>query len=254
MIIDIIEGHKVERYDSIEEMPIARYMNFNRFVMMDSGIGSDLESIDEHDRKLIQFAKKGKTKEIIQEVSNRNQNMRFILENINMRHLSYAVTVKSIDGQGVYDYSDEGCKKRVELFTKWSATKGFLEGVVSNLVKKLEGEIDTYFPHKLDNPETKDIYSKRKKRVMLICQQIRKEPVATKIKEIEDVLLNLIRPTKYTGHDGMEVSYVRAFEDMSFVLSQHTSQNPKLMTVIEYYQAWEVVKRQMKSKKTNATG
>ena len=252
MIIDKIGTHKIERYSSINDLPIPRFMNFNRFVMIDAGIGSDVAAIDAHDKQIILHAKKGDTDKVIQETLNRNESMRLILSNSNPKLLSYAVTVKSIDGVEVKDFSDDACRLMIEKFSKWGATKGFVEGVVSAIGKKLENELDDYFPAVSDNPQSKEMFAQRKRRVLIMLDKILGKATTDddkKLSRIEDYLYKLANPLSYTGREGREVAYVKSYEEMSFVLSQNSSTNPKAMTVLEYYQAWEVLKKQFKKQK-----
>ena len=57
MITDEIGGHKIERYNSVEEILIPRYMHHNRLIMIESGIGSTPAAIDSHDKQIIAYAK-----------------------------------------------------------------------------------------------------------------------------------------------------------------------------------------------------
>lgn len=251
MIIDKIGGHTIERYNSIENLPIPRFMNFNRLLMLDSGIGSDHESIDKHDMKIIMFAQKGDMDKVIQEVMNRNQCQKFIMDHVSPKNMSYAVTVHSIDGDIQYDYSDDSCKRIVERLGSWGTTQSWLGAAIESLRKKLEAELDDYFPGRFDSPDIKEMYSKRKKRTQLLLNIIlnkASETVNAEIEKIDDYLYKLINPMNYAGQRGAESKYITAYEEMSFILSQHTNQLPKKMTTMEYFQAWEIVKKQMKSK------
>ena len=85
---------------------------------------------------------------------------------------------------------------------------------------------------------------------MLVLKKLinSEEQVEDEIQKIDKYLYDLMKPEAYSGKAGMEAKYIRAYEENSFVLSQHTSQNPKEMTTVEYLRAWEVVKKQMKPK------
>ena len=43
-----LAGHKVRLYDSIEELPICRFHAYNRMLLIDAGIGSDINDFDAH--------------------------------------------------------------------------------------------------------------------------------------------------------------------------------------------------------------
>ena len=46
---NLIVNKKVVRvYDSIDEMPIVNFQKYNKYLLIDSGIGSDADDIDAH--------------------------------------------------------------------------------------------------------------------------------------------------------------------------------------------------------------
>lgn len=38
----VLAKHKVELYDSIDELPIVRFHKYNKMLLIDAGVGSDL--------------------------------------------------------------------------------------------------------------------------------------------------------------------------------------------------------------------
>ena len=47
--------HKVELYDSIEDLPMMRFHKYNKMLLVDAGIGSDLNDFDRHIEKALWF-------------------------------------------------------------------------------------------------------------------------------------------------------------------------------------------------------
>lgn len=249
MIVEKVGNHTIKRYSSVDDMPIDIFMSFMLYLIVDSGIGSDVDAINEHDRNIIQFAKKEDYKKIIQEVVNRNECLNQIISKSSPEFMAYAVTVKSIDGIEIFDHSDEGCKLIVKRLIEFKATKGFLGGAVEFLRKKLEGEIDYYFPENSDKSNEVTVSSKRKKRLLSTLDElINEKSNQEEIQDIDDFIFSMIRPKNYSGETGFIKRYKKSYEDMSFILSQHTSINPKKMTTLEYFNSWEIVKKQMKPK------
>ena len=41
-------GHFLEMYDSIEELPIGQFQEYNRYILIDAGIGSNLDDSTSH--------------------------------------------------------------------------------------------------------------------------------------------------------------------------------------------------------------
>ena len=50
-----LAGHKVRLFDSIDELPIVRFHKYNRFLLVDAGIGSDISDYDAHVERVIAY-------------------------------------------------------------------------------------------------------------------------------------------------------------------------------------------------------
>ena len=46
----------VEIYDAIDELPMLRFHKYNKMLLVDAGIGSDLQDFDTHIEKAIRYA------------------------------------------------------------------------------------------------------------------------------------------------------------------------------------------------------
>ena len=58
-----INNHELKLYDSIDEMPIVNFQKYNKYIIVDSGLGSDIDSVDEHLVNLAKLIKSDKDKE-----------------------------------------------------------------------------------------------------------------------------------------------------------------------------------------------
>ena len=54
----IFKDKTIKLYDSIDELPIVNFQKYNKYILIDSGLGSDIESVDEH---IVNLAKLIKT-------------------------------------------------------------------------------------------------------------------------------------------------------------------------------------------------
>ena len=43
-----INNHELKLYDSIDEMPIVNFQKYNKYIIVASGLGSDIDSVDDH--------------------------------------------------------------------------------------------------------------------------------------------------------------------------------------------------------------
>lgn len=51
----IINKHNVVLYDSIDELPMLRFHKYNKMLLVDAGVGSDLSDFDRHIEKVIRY-------------------------------------------------------------------------------------------------------------------------------------------------------------------------------------------------------
>ena len=52
----LINNKKVELYDSIEDLPIIRFHKYNKMLLVDAGVGSDLADFDRHVEQALRCA------------------------------------------------------------------------------------------------------------------------------------------------------------------------------------------------------
>ena len=108
----LIVNKKVIRvYDGIDEMPIVNFQKYNKYLLIDSGIGSDSDDIDAHIVKVARYIKANDSKKALQELQNMRQNMYMVNNEISPKYLAFAALIHSIDGKELNDLSDDGLKK-----------------------------------------------------------------------------------------------------------------------------------------------
>ena len=110
-----IGKHKVEMYDSIDELPIERFHKYQKMLLIDSGIGADIKAFDERTEKARRFIMDGKADKAQQELDNLRQAVFFIQNGINPKHRAFAALVTKIDGKECADLSDDALARVTEL-------------------------------------------------------------------------------------------------------------------------------------------
>ena len=243
--------HKLVIFESIEELPISRYHKFNKFILVDTHIGSTMAEFDTHLERITQFIKMGDPKSAETEILNLRQNVYLIQEEISPRLLSFASLVYSIDGEEVKDESDESfrevCRKLSDLSNK------DIEELNKEIKKKLETELQTYFPNLFDDSSVKDYYDKLRKRTLLVLKLLMEEPTEELKQEIQNISSELIlysKPQIFTGEKSVEVQRDKQFENTCLSLSQALGLDSKKFSVLEYYNALFYLQEQNKSRKT----
>ena len=110
-----VDGKKIELYDSIEDLPILRFHKFNKMLLVDAGVGSDLADFDRHIERAIIYASGDTPKMAVKELQNLRQNVYLIQSEVSPRCMAFAALVKSIDGVEYNDMSDDGLQKVMNI-------------------------------------------------------------------------------------------------------------------------------------------
>lgn len=239
----LINKKIVRVYDSIDEMPIVNFQKYNKYLLIDSGIGSDADDIDAHIVKIAKFMKAGNNKKALQELQNMRQNMYMVNSEISPKYLAFAALIHDIDGKEVTDLSDDNLKALLkEIKTvKHSTIIDFLVW----LKKKVTFELETYFPGDFVNPKEKEAYDKLKNRTLLVLDSIINDNDNTEQIELIDMMMvNMRTPKVFIGSDSVEVKYDKQFESTCLLIAQKTSMDARKMTVLQFYNAVDNIKQQ----------
>lgn len=228
-----LNNHEVKMYNSIDEMPIINFQKYNKFLIIDAGLGSDIDSIDEHLVNLAKLIKLNKDK-AQQELQNLRQTMHLIISGISPQHLAFTALIKSIDGKELEDFSDENLKS---ILDKLKGTKhSLIISILQSVKKKLSSELEVYFPNEFSSSRDREVYDKLKQHTLLQLESIANGTNnADKIAEIDAMLFNLHKPKSFYGNTSVEIKYDKQFETACMIISQKASMNAKSMTVLEFY-------------------
>ena len=244
---NLIVNKKVVRvYDSIDEMPIINFQKYNKYLLIDSGIGSDADDIDAHITRIARFIKSNNAKKALQELQNMRQNMYMVNNEISPRYLAFAALIHSIDGKEINDLSDDGLKNTLAELKriKHSTIINFLIW----LKKKVTTELETYFPGDFISSKEKDVYDKLKQRTLLVLDSIMNGTNnSEQIETIDIIMLNMHSLKSYIGSESVEVKYDKQFESTCLLIAQKTSMDAKKMTVLQFYNAVDNIKQQLEA-------
>lgn len=132
-----ISGHVLEMWDSVDSLPASNYINHARLVMLDAGIGSDLDAVTRHWQRVAKLAEKGDADGLKKQLSNYLQCLQFVVSNTSPEMMSFVSMIKSIDGKPIDDYSDENAKAIIAELSKKGLTVGIVRSFLSAVKKKL---------------------------------------------------------------------------------------------------------------------
>lgn len=112
-----IGKHEVKLYDAIDELPIARFHKYQKYLLIDAGIGGDIQSFDSRTEKIRRFLSEGQTDNAIKELGNLRQSVYLILAGINPKHKAFASLVTEIDGEKFDTITDDVIERINELLS-----------------------------------------------------------------------------------------------------------------------------------------
>lgn len=249
-----IGNHEVEYYNAIDEMPIARFHKYQKYLLIDSGIGGDIPAFDARMEKVRQYLKEGQTDNAIKELGNLRQSVYLILSGINPKHRSFASLVTKIDGK-VYDtMTDDVIEEIVQTLSDVSINDVAVH--FESAKKKIDTELMLYFPSLFNDADVKEYFDLLKRRAMEILNNIikgKKEPDKSPlIEKLNMQLITYTKPKTFDGSEGVEIQFDRQYENLCLALSEQLHVNPKGYTVLEFYNAFDLIQERARKAKKSA--
>ena len=246
-------SHTIELYDSIQDLPITRFQKYNLNLMIDAGIGSDVNDFNQRINTISALMTRD-VESAHKELVNIQQNLQFIMSQTSPVMNSFVVLIKKIDGREITDddLTDEGIKSIIEELGRKKFKYMQMSDFLTVIKKKFDFELETFFPKRSDNVVTKEFYSKLRHRTSLVLKSVieSNEEIENKINEISEFFLSKIKPKQYHGHSGLEVQAIKNFEQTCILLLQHNvTDTPKKMTTLSFFQALETLHEQLKKQK-----
>ena len=248
MVTAKIGKHTVEFYDTIEELPIVRFHKYQKLLLVDAGIGSDIAAFDQRIEKTRRFLMAGKPEQAQQELENMRQCVFLIQSGVNPKHRAFAALVTKIDGQDCTDIGDDALAAITEKLN--DVPESELTAQLEAVKKKIDGELTLYFPALFNDSDVKEYYDILRKRTLEILNGIVAgvdDPAGSEIVDkLTTALITYSNPKMFTGSDGVEIQFDRQFENLCLVLSEQLHVEPKKYSVLEFYNAFDFVKERAK--------
>lgn len=117
--------------------------------------------------------------------------------------------------------------------------------LVGGSKKKIDGEIELYFPGLTNTATIKEYYDKLKRDTVLSLTNLR-TPTKERSEEIEKLRNEMFLSNKiktFHGAEGAEIKTIKRFEETCFLMNQVSTKDAKTMTVLEYLQANETLSK-----------
>ena len=130
--------HNVEFFESIDSLPFNRFNSFNKFIMLDAELGSDVIAFDTKISKIFQFLGKEMTKEATGELYNLWNTYHNVMTENNVRGLAFACLIRKIDGEKVDDYSIDNLRTILDKLSSWGLKIGHVRETTDTIKKNLK--------------------------------------------------------------------------------------------------------------------
>lgn len=236
-----ISGYKLKVYDSIQELPIRRYHLYTKWLMLESGIGSDIDSILSHIDKIKAFMYNDRDN-AIKELENMRDNIYTVYTMNNIGLLAFAALIHSIGDKEYHLKTDDEIEeiKNILLDIRKSEYDEIFEKIKDNI----ESELILYFPNMFQSSSTKEYYTLIQKRSLLLAEQMIKDiDLREKIESLDHQIITFWKPKVYHGEKGEEIKLDKDFESMCVMISQKLNIKPKDLSVLEYYTSVEYINK-----------
>lgn len=83
----------------------------------------------------------------------------------------------------------------------------------------------------------------------MIIEKIKGNNVLSDLENVENEIFRLYEPLVFSGANGYEVNEIKSFERTCIMLQQQLNVDAKKMTVLEYFEALNLIKEQIKEQK-----
>lgn len=237
-----IEGHKIDIYDSIDDMPIARFHRFNRNLLVDGGIGGTVADVDKHLMRAVEFMKNDDKASVVRELENLRQGVHLVEQGISPKGLAFASLVYAIDGELVTDLTDDNLQLIMQRLGTMTVKE--LSQLVEEVKKKIDEEIRLYFPSMFDDSQRKEYFTKLKRLLMMKIDESLGliESESESYRKLSNEIVTFAKPKSFGGDRGVEVSFDKDYETSCILIGSELHLNAKNMTVIEYYHSLEFLR------------
>lgn len=129
-------GVSVSVYSTPKEMPIARYNEFQKYMLIASGIGNTMEDIDAHYARTISFIQNEEYPNAVKEMENNRHALISISAGINYPALAFACMVFRIGNEDCRDITEDGIERTLAAIAELDFSQEQIETSTEELKKK----------------------------------------------------------------------------------------------------------------------
>lgn len=160
-----IQGSTIKTFSSPKEMTIGRYSEFQKYLMLESGIESLVSSLT----KALAYSQEQKPEDCELEIQNSLNTINSVNDGVKVNSYPFAIFVTEINGEYFSDYTKEGLDLILEKLDKIGFSMAELVEEFEDLKKKLNSEIESLFPDFKEKLSNLAYFSRLKRYLLMIC-------------------------------------------------------------------------------------
>ena len=117
---------EITMYESIDDLPAKNHMEFNKYMLLSAGLGTEFKDIDENHLSNMLSLINDKEK-LTQVINNLRGLVWNILEGTNVNNLAFCTLIYSINGKELTDFSLTNLRAMMEVFSAYGLTASFVK-------------------------------------------------------------------------------------------------------------------------------
>ncbi len=135
--VKLNDGNFFSIHESQKQLKINRFTDFQKYVLQDVGIGSTTDHIDEHFKMLDTFLGAEQIDEARRERHNLHIGLYLQINRINIKHISFACLIDSINGEPLSDFSESNLASVCDQLGNMGLTEEMVSDILEVTKKNL---------------------------------------------------------------------------------------------------------------------
>lgn len=245
------KGHRIEIQDNVQELPIGRFIAFQRHLLAAADIGGTVQDVDLRLRRHTAYLLEKQYANAVVEA----QNLRFALQNaikgLSPSTLAFACLVEKINGVEVPGHDEAGLNWIIDKLKQKKYPWSKLQMALEAAKKKIHAELNA-FRKKTAPLDPEAIMSRQllAKRTKTIIDRIAAGKFTwADIEEVDRALMLVYDPKTYVGKESAEVEFINRMEAASTALGKFLGFDPSGFSTLRFFQSLELMQSSLKSSK-----
>lgn len=130
-------GNTLELYSDIKDLPIKNYRAFQKYILIDIGIGTTIDDVSKHFEKLHFFLSNNKVDYAIKEAENLHFAFYEMINEIDYQCYSFCCLINKLNGQKIENLSEEYLDSKINELNELGLTQLMVDDYIDQIKKKL---------------------------------------------------------------------------------------------------------------------